>query len=1075
FQMPEVFILENFSGIFDNVNGALQVLLNPLAALNEKLVLLYTSYIPLLKKKLRQDAIVQHIASLIGLTEDLTAILVNTGLSTLMNTLATQGYNSVYYSDINFNVIALERVDPEINFTWNDDSPDPAVPADNFSVRWNSYLAVPASGDYTLIIEVSEPDESFQLFLDDIMILEKTSGDAMTSWEIAVTLNSSQLHKIMVGYVELSQNAGVSLYWKTVTSSRQIIPSSFLYPTAIVDSFASLATLYHRAAQFIDGFKLTERELGHFISYNIDFDNIDFNALTSVHWKRINDYVFLRNRVPQAQISLIDIFSTANKPAPAPTIIELTDLVYNATAWDYLALTHLIQNYFTVNQNDFKNEKLFLRILRAIQLVQKTGISIMELAKWAIPEIDFNNLNDTAQSVKSTVKAKYEEADWLSVAGGLSDKIRRNQQQALISYLITRTELRNWGAVDADGLFEYFLIDVQMGACMDTSRIVQANSSVQMFVNRCLLNLESKKSSTGVEHGVSPSSIDSDRWEWMKYYRVWEANRKVFLYPENWLEPEWRDDRSPFFKELESELVQNDITDRSVENAFRNYLTKLNGVANLEVCGSIQEYDDHNMPVLYHVIGRTNTIPYQYYYRTWTNTYRKWTPWDKVGVDIRSVDEGDKDNDKSGVHVIPVIWKKRLFLFWPEFIKGQEEPSTGNKTGWATLDETVSSFKAKAYWEVKLAWSEYIDGKWAPKQFTKECAFTNEPHPKNLSYSSEVDETSQELTITGWVTKYFAHRHYFTFADIQSPVHIHYPQWTVIVGGVNLYVPSFMKIGRTSTLRFLDNEYLKKSLAHKLLFSNHITDFESKLKYPFFYTAKKRSFFVRPINIRVVEAVVEPEKASPFLPGNIVDDSGWNIPIDIPDIGEDDRRDHVINFQDTGVIEMDINPQFNTSMEGFESEENVLRSATFNNKSTITNRSSMQSSSEYEAEAHAVGESFGGLQVVDKSYGAITNQGYGALQMQKGLEFHTFYHPYSSLFVTRLNQGNVEGLMESDTVLPGDGGAKFINRYQPDATYVPKQPDFKKRTYYKENVCFDVYGANSIYNWELFFHAPLYI
>ena len=28
------------------------------------------------------------------------------------------------------------------------------------------------------------------------------------------------------------------------------------------------------------------------------------------------------------------------------------------------------------------------------------------------------------------------------------------------------------------------------------------------------------------------------RWEWLKRYRVWDANRKVFLYPENWLEPD---------------------------------------------------------------------------------------------------------------------------------------------------------------------------------------------------------------------------------------------------------------------------------------------------------------------------------------------------------------------------------------------------------------------------------------------------------------------------------------------------------------------------------------------------------
>ena len=29
-------------------------------------------------------------------------------------------------------------------------------------------------------------------------------------------------------------------------------------------------------------------------------------------------------------------------------------------------------------------------------------------------------------------------------------------------------------------------------------------------------------------------------WDWQKRYRVWEANRKIFLYPENWIEPELR-------------------------------------------------------------------------------------------------------------------------------------------------------------------------------------------------------------------------------------------------------------------------------------------------------------------------------------------------------------------------------------------------------------------------------------------------------------------------------------------------------------------------------------------------------
>jgi SpoVK/Ycf46/Vps4 family AAA+-type ATPase len=34
-------------------------------------------------------------------------------------------------------------------------------------------------------------------------------------------------------------------------------------------------------------------------------------------------------------------------------------------------------------------------------------------------------------------------------------------------------------------------------------------------------------------------------WVWQRRYRVWEANRKVFLFPENWIEPEERPSRRP--------------------------------------------------------------------------------------------------------------------------------------------------------------------------------------------------------------------------------------------------------------------------------------------------------------------------------------------------------------------------------------------------------------------------------------------------------------------------------------------------------------------------------------------------
>ena len=94
-----------------------------------------------------------------------------------------------------------------------------------------------------------------------------------------------------------------------------------------------------------------------------------------------------------------------------------------------------------------------------------------------------------------------------------------------------------------------------MRPCQLTSRIKQAIGAMQLFVQRCLMNLEA-----GVSAPARPRSRRWREWTWMRNYRVWEANRKVFLYPENWIEPELRDDKSPFFQDLESELLQSELS-----------------------------------------------------------------------------------------------------------------------------------------------------------------------------------------------------------------------------------------------------------------------------------------------------------------------------------------------------------------------------------------------------------------------------------------------------------------------------------------------------------------------------------
>ena len=96
-------------------------------------------------------------------------------------------------------------------------------------------------------------------------------------------------------------------------------------------------------------------------------------------------------------------------------------------------------------------------------------------------------------------------------------------------------------------------------------------------------------------------------WEWRKNYRVWEANRKVFLYPENFIEPELRDNKSPEFKELEDELLQQKITLESAENAYKEYLKKCTETLNLKIAGATwQEAGDYG---IYHIFGHTFEDP----------------------------------------------------------------------------------------------------------------------------------------------------------------------------------------------------------------------------------------------------------------------------------------------------------------------------------------------------------------------------------------------------------------------------------------------------------------------------------
>ncbi len=141
----------------------------------------------------------------------------------------------------------------------------------------------------------------------------------------------------------------------------------------------------------------------------------------------------------------------------------------------------------------------------------------------------------------------------------------------------------------------------------------------------------------------------------MKRYRVWQANREVFLWPENWLYPELRDDQSPFFQQMMGSLLQGDITDDAAASAYLDYLTSLEEVAKLEPCGLYYlpgTADADETPTSWRgPPGRTASIT------SGELTSGCWTPWTEVQIDCEDMP------------ITPIVWNGRLFLFWLKVVK----------------------------------------------------------------------------------------------------------------------------------------------------------------------------------------------------------------------------------------------------------------------------------------------------------------------------------------------------------------------------------------------------------------------
>jgi receptor-binding and translocation channel-forming TcA subunit of Tc toxin/ABC toxin-like protein/neuraminidase-like protein/PA14 domain-containing protein len=688
--------------------------------------------LPLLRTRQLRGSIVHTLADTLGLSVPAAARLLDQVLRSrdrqgeplLRDFLALlgTGLTGAYFSNRDLTgEPAVVRIDPELAFSWAGAAPADGVPGRDFSARWTGRLAARTKAAHTFYVQ-TDGALRFSITVDgtERVLIDQPAATGRIAEHTSqpINLDPRQLAEIRIEYRNQGGPATLTVQVGTGPAAKQAIPTPTLYPANGLASFAPVEQSYrrlHKVALLLTGFGVTDAQL-EWLTADPPFLNLDALPMEKAsdadaiamfrRWRQLASLYALRKKLPRSNVDLFEVFRTQT----VPDALERLTL---ATGWTRATVDAFVgPDGFAIESvaalrswSEQSDEPALVRLARAMEMQRRVGVSPATLMSWANTTPDA----DTAASIVQAVKARYDEPRWLDVARGLNDPLRAERRDALVAYLLPRMHER--GIRNRDQLFEYFLIDVDMNPCMLTSRIRQAIGSVQTFFQRCLMNLEPK---------VSPRIIDDGDWKWLKYYRVWEANRKVFLYPENWIEPELRDDKSPLFQVMERTILQQEITHDNVEAAYAEYLEGLDEIARLDVRAVwFEERATHRMVArpapkvlqilrapwsewdqgTYHVFARTFNAPHVWYYRRLQGG-RTWTPWEKIEAEIE------------GEHLVPVVFNRRLHLFWTMFREVNRPPPPLNR------DDKGPPPPVKTDWEIQIAYTVYDRGKWSRKRIS---------------------------------------------------------------------------------------------------------------------------------------------------------------------------------------------------------------------------------------------------------------------------------------------------------------------------------------------------------------------
>ena len=138
------------------------------------------------------------------------------------------GLRGQYFDASNFTVPKFFRLNASVDYNWGTLSPDAALAADTFSVRWTGKVESLYSEAITFYVT---HNDGARLWVNGQPIINNWTNttNAVTD-SGTITLAAGVKTDIVLEYYDNTGSASVKLEWQSARQARQVIPSTQLYP-----------------------------------------------------------------------------------------------------------------------------------------------------------------------------------------------------------------------------------------------------------------------------------------------------------------------------------------------------------------------------------------------------------------------------------------------------------------------------------------------------------------------------------------------------------------------------------------------------------------------------------------------------------------------------------------------------------------------------------------------------------------------------------------------------------------------------------------------------------------------------